>query len=197
MAKTRTLPKKRVPVYGYMAAIATKHYNGHDFYVIRQKTTKEEKTRVVIADASAWKAIRKSRAKKSGKIIVAWGNPYHNRLIWNGENAIVLKTNNLIHFGGEEPRVNPSEKKFILADASLYKIVRKKGVKPLKPEPWHGLEKTHSSHSMSRWKVEIRCYSSTDRFYSVRHCTRCGHEQATSVAGKFSDRELRVKCKPT
>jgi len=47
------------------------------------------------------------------------------------------------------------------------------------------LSAPHPSHKMSKRRTEIRCPGSTERFYSVRHCIKCGREELEHAAGHF------------
>jgi hypothetical protein len=53
----------------------------------------------------------------------------------------------------------------------------------------------HKSHRMTKWQSEIRAPASTARFYSVRRCKKCGHEQMYHAAGRFIDSELKKECR--
>lgn len=54
----------------------------------------------------------------------------------------------------------------------------------------------HPSHVMSEWRTEIRCPSSTPRFYGVRVCRGCGSEEMRHAAGHFLDDLVRPCCCP-
>lgn len=56
------------------------------------------------------------------------------------------------------------------------------------------LNSVHESHNMTDWHSEIRSPVGTPRFYSVRECKRCDHEQMESAAGRFIDPELERRC---
>jgi len=56
-------------------------------------------------------------------------------------------------------------------------------------------ERVHPTHKMSDWYGDPRCYCSTTRIYSVRHCIYCEYEQAKHPAGRFFDRQLKDYCK--
>ena len=55
------------------------------------------------------------------------------------------------------------------------------------------IEIPHRSHQMSKWRTEIRCPGNTERFYGVRHCTKCGTEELKHPAGHFLN-GLESKC---
>lgn len=64
----------------------------------------------------------------------------------------------------------------------------------------HGInspeKRPHQSHKMTKWRSEIRCPASTERFYNVRECKRCGLEEMYHPAGHFND-GLREPCLET
>ena len=44
--------------------------------------------------------------------------------------------------------------------------------------------KPHPSHKMSKWETTILAPSGTERFYRIRHCTKC-HEEEWKGNGHF------------
>lgn len=51
------------------------------------------------------------------------------------------------------------------------------------------------SHRLTKWRTDIRCPCSTARFYLVRECKKCGAEQMSHPAGRFSDGLLAKECR--
>jgi len=52
----------------------------------------------------------------------------------------------------------------------------------------------HKSHKMTEWTSTILSPCGTPRFYSIRECQKCGHEQYYAAAGQFIDSQLKEKC---
>lgn len=59
-------------------------------------------------------------------------------------------------------------------------------------EAW--LNSIHETHDMNDWHTEIRAPVGTPRFYAVRQCNNCEHEQSEHPAGRFMDSQLKGKC---
>jgi hypothetical protein len=57
------------------------------------------------------------------------------------------------------------------------------------------LNSVHKSHKMTEWGSTILSPCGTERFYSIRECKKCGHEQYYAAAGRFIDPELKEECK--
>ena len=81
------------------------------------------------------------------------------------------------------PRLRPLRD---IKDPTTREYVRKSRARGRKRFP-------HPSHRMSKWEIEVRCPCSTPRFYRVRHCQRCGEEEAKHPAGHFYHTLLK-KC---
>lgn len=197
--KLKKLPKRRTPVYGFASDITP---NGEGYFWLQEKQSNPNDKRFVIADRSAWKAVPKKRIKIQSEPIYAYAvHVFNDRILPNGDGNIVCKANNvfkMIDIDGTVIERNHSwTAKVVIADTRYYRIVRKNNVKPLKPISKTGVPTPHKSHRMTKWRTEPRSPNGGEpRFYGVRNCTKCGHEQMTHPAGRFSDQELSVSCVP-
>ena len=52
----------------------------------------------------------------------------------------------------------------------------------------------HGSHEMTEWENSVVTLIATSRFGSIRECKKCGAEQAETVCGKGTHKELNEPC---
>jgi ribosomal protein S27E len=178
------LKPKRVPVNGFMnPTMESNNYSGLDWFVIRHKKTDICPRRVKVADASVYKAVPK-KGRKSSPVRKGFAFIYHNRLLFNGDGNITCCSVDSDKTNCRSP--------IIIVDTKSHSLVKRAGVKRLEVE--RPYPKPHDSHSMTKWRTEARAPAGTSRFYAVRNCKNCKHEQSYHAAGTFSDAELKTKC---
>lgn len=183
-AKSKKLAPKRTPVRGWMESF---ELSPQGAYVIRERRSKAAYIPVIIADSSAWEPVRrKCPAKVDSQPLAVKCFVYHDRIFFNANHNIVAFP--------ESDQKYSSDTLCVLVDARVHRIIRKKDAKPLQKETPHGVPTPNKSHRMTKWRTEVRAPCGTPRFYAVRHCTRCGAEQAAHPAGRFSAPRLRAEC---
>lgn len=197
MAAKIKLPPRRQPIRGWAESLSP---NEKGWYRIFSKRTKDAKIPVILAPASAF-VLERKQTKAAAALTqtvymttIVQDRPYtYNEGHYGIFNSNKFEADHPVpHLRG---KLRTGDVEFILGSAKHFKAVRRADVEPLKPINKRGVPTPHASHRMTKWRCEIRSPTGGEgRFYSVRNCTKCGHEQMTHPAGRFSDTELTKAC---